>query len=739
MASPFAKYQSEQVQQLAPGFVEGFSSAGRSIGQGIAAIGEGVGKAIEKSEEKKKEEAKLQGMLSPYLKRDPRIQGVNKHLAEGDLLKDDDGNVYMPPDRGELFDVPKLDEALAYYNQTGGDGSKLTGDALTKFVTEFEADKKYESDQAAKSQAALEQRKLLADISKTEAEAAEKYARAGIGGVIGAFGAGADMSKWRSPAMPMPMSMGGETAPQPPATAGFSILTGMPGKVAGGGSPSTPNTVTPARNAAGKPLATTLSTAPSSPAVQTTPTPAPGAKPAPLPAAAVAQMPTNTTTTTTSQAYLEEIPRLQAARVQLDSDWQKEIGMFSANHQLALARITAQGATPEEIKALGETANTMYKLKADRYAANVATLDTRLAGFQKAADEARAAEKAEQGRVADSRAGAAEKRSQTEFEVKYGREGTPVATGTFPTFAAKHETVIQQAGVIPGRTGGTASAEMRRAAKAEHEQNMTKYPAWYQVGLTTEGANQYRWRMVDEPTAEPMRPGAMENVQAVVEGYSEGRVFLANLLEAVESTDEDRVRNYLDRFLVTTSKDDLFAEGESLGQFGVAAFRRAIVSGGNFSDADREYVQKLITQINTPNPFANKDFLKAQTKKLAEFIDAKFRSTLAANGVTVDLKTSEAFLRREDVNGSSSQGLDNLEKAKKYYDAFKIDTGSIKNPGKPNAILDVAEVRKQIEKARDAGNERLARILEHTLKQNAEDKAKAAKKAAEAARAASGA
>ncbi len=727
MASPFAKYQSEQVQQIAPGFVEAFSKSGEAIGRGIASIGAGVGQAMEKSEAKAKEEAKQQAVIGTYLKRDPRIQGINKHLAEGDLQKDDKGNVFVPDDRRELFDPVKLDEAITYYNQTGGDGSKLSGDALTKFTTEFEAEKKYEADQAAKSAAALEQRKTLAEIGKMEADAAEKYARAGIGATIGAFGAGMDMSKWRAPmAMTPQMMSSGVTAPQPPETSGFSVLTGAPSRTPA--AQPRPGTVTPQSTAAGRPLAATLNAAPVAPAVATTPTPVSTPPVARVPEVASAAMPTNTTTQATSQAYLTELPRLQQARIELDQNWQKEIGMFSANHQIALARLTAQGATPEEIKALGETANTMYKLKADRYASNIATLDSRLAGFQKAADEARAAEKAAQG----SAAAATEK---LKTDVEFGVEGKPAAPGSFKTFWKKTESNIQQAGIIPGRTGGTKSAEMRRAAKAEHEQNMKSYPAWYEVGLTTQGANQYRFRMV-EPTAEPLSDTVRGNVQTVVEGYAEGRVFLTGLLEAVQSSDENRVRNYLDRFLVTTSKDDLFAEGEALGQFGVAAFRRAIVSGGNFSDADREYVQKLITQINTANPFANKDFLMAQTKKLASFIDAKFRSTLASNGVTLDMKTSEAFLRREDINGSNAPAIANLEKAKDYYTAFKIDPLKTTNPSRPNVILDVGEVRNQIETARKAGNERLVKVLEQTLKENAEDKAKAAKKAkAEADRA----
>jgi hypothetical protein len=737
MASPFAKYQSEQVQQLAPGFVEAYGRAGASIGQGLANLGEGVATGIQEREKVKKEEAKQQAFLGSYLKRDPRIQGVNKHLAEGDLLKDDDGNVYMPPDRGELFDIPKLEEALAYYNKTGGDGSKLTGDALTKFATEFEADKKYEADEAAKAAAALERRKLLADISKTEAEAAEKYARAGIGSIIGAFGAGQDMSKWRAPMAPgLPPMAGVTEAPQPPATAGFSVLTGAPSRTPA--APARPGTVTPQGVTAGRSLTTTLSTAPAAPAVATTPVPVSITPPASVPAVASAAMPTNTTTETTSTAYLTEIPKLQQARIALDQSWQKEIGMFSANHQIALARLTAQGATPEDIKALGETANTMYKLKADRYAANIATLDSRLAGFQKAADEARAAEKAAQGGKAESRAEAGEQRTKTEFDVKYGVEGKPAPKGKFATFWQKTEAEREQSGIIPGRTGGTMAVEMRRANKEEHDKNMKDYPAWYQVGLTTQGANQYRLRMV-EPTAEPISESVRNDAQVVVEGYTEGRVFLTQLLQAVQSTDDDRTRNYFDRFLATTSKDDVWAEGQQLGQFGVAAFRRAIVSGGNFSDADREYVAQLITQINTPNVFANKDVLLAQTKKLASFIDAKFRSTLAAKGITLDLKASEEFLKREDRDGSSSQDLASLEKTREFYKAYKIDPAKNTTPSRPNVILDVVEVRKQVEKARKAGNQRLVDLLEHTLKQNAEDKAKAAREATAAAARARGA
>ena len=722
MASPFAKYQSEQVQQLAPGFVEGFGRAGASIGQGIANLGQGIATGIEERDKQKKEEAKIQGMLSPYLKRDPRIQGINQHLASGDLQKDDKGNVFVPDDRRELFDPVKLDDALSFYNKTGGDGSKLTGDELTKFATAFEADKKYEADEAAKVAAALERRKVEAEINKMNADAAEKYARAGIGDILGALASGQDMSTYSPTPFSVPTAgFGVGSTPQPTPTAGFSVLTGAPSATSTQAprvapatpAPARPGTVTPQSVTAGRTTTQTLSTASTTPAVATTPTPL----------ASLPTMPVNTTPADASKAYAKEIPLLQTARTQLENGWQKESAAMEANFRIAIARLTERRANADDIKAARETHQAMFDLKAERHKANLASLDSRLKAFQSAADEARAAEKA-------AKEGTAAKREEVKFNVEYGAEGKPAATGSFKTFWQKSETEIENAGIIPGRTGGTKAIEMKAAAKAAHDAKMKNYPAWYQVGLTTEGANQYRFRMV-EPTAEPINEGNRGNIQTVVEGYAEGRTFLTNLLAAVESTDDQRIRNYLDRFIVTTSKDDVYAEGEQLGQFGVATFRRAIVSGGNFSDADREYVKALITQINSPNAFKDKDYQLAQTRVLAKFIDSKFRTTLAANGVRLDLDTSEKFLKREDVNGSNADALDSLEKAKTFYRAYGIDTNKTEKPSKPNAILDIANLDGQIKAADEAGNMRLKRALEQMKKEHIESKEKAAKKAKE--------
>ena len=772
MASPFAKYQSEQVQQIAPGFIEGFAKAGASIGQGIATIGAGVGKYLEDTEKKKQEEAKIQGMLSPYLKTDPRVQNVKAQLDAGKLKKDDAGNVYIPDEFKDQFDPAKAADAIGFYNQTGGDGSKLTGPALTKFATAFESERKYASEQAGLEDKRIEKLKTLAEIRKMEAESAALYGKTVRAGIIGAFGAGTDMSTYSPPegSGPVgsvldgtPYASGGSSLANrgslaPPASPTILSNTQPAGvfnaDLSGNGFSLTPNAspagFSVARYNAGAPTAQALKAAEPSP-VQSTPTPTGGGTslvPAALPDAVKAPMVTVESTAGTSTAYIQEIPKLQQARVELDNSWQKDISAFSANYQIGLGRLTQMGATTEEIKAYNEQFSAVYKLKADRYQANIASIGDRLAGFEKSAEEARKAQAAgiaenaaELAKKADVRAADSAQREKDkaamttiEFEAKYGR---PVEVGkeTPPsdkkaTFAATVQARIQGAGVIPGRTAGTEQGNLRRAANEEHVKIMKDYPTWYNIGLTTKGGDEYQFDLNQYPTSAPIDATIKAKVDESVVGYQEGRVFLTGLLAAVESTDEARVKNYLDRFLVTTSKDDVFAEGQMLGQFGVAAFRRAIVSGGNFSDADREYVAKIITQLNTPNPFANKPYLKEQTKKLAAFIDQKFRAGLTAQGVRLDLDKSEAFLKRE----GDQAGLETLKATRQFYSAYKIDPNKTTIATRDISSFDPEALRAAADKARAAGNEPLALSFEKDIAQLAKDKADAAKKASDAAK-----
>jgi hypothetical protein len=390
----------------------------------------------------------------------------------------------------------------------------------------------------------------------------------------------------------------------------------------------------------------------------------------------------------------------------------------------------------------------MYKLKADRYQANIASIGDRLKAFESTAEEARKAQTArlaenaaELAKKSDARAAEAAQREKDkaemttiEWEAKYGRKVEPgkeiPASDKKATFAATVQARIQGAGVIPGRTAGTEQGNLRRAANEDHVKIMRDYPTWYNIGLTTKGGDEYQYDLQSYPTSAPIDATIKSKVDENVVGYQEGRVFLTGLLEAVNSTDDERVKNYLDRFLATTSKDDVFAEGQMLGQFGVAAFRRAIVSGGNFSDADREYIQKIITQINTPNVFADKDYLLSQTKKLAAFVDQKFRAGLSAQGVRVDLDKSEAFLKRE----GDQPGLATLEQTKQFYKAYNINPNKTTVATRDTSALDPTVLRERADAARAAGNEPLALEFEKDIDKLAKDKEDAAKKASDAAK-----
>ncbi len=767
----FQKYQSEQVQQIVPGFVEAYGRAGASIGQGIANVGASIAKGMEDAEKRKQEEAKIQGMLSPYLKSDQRVQSVKQQLSAGWLKKDDEGNVFIPDEHKDKFDPAKANEAIAFYNETGGDGSKLTGAALTKFATSFESEKKYAADQAAQEDKRLEKLKTLAEIRKMEADAYATASKAGRAEIIGAFGAGTDMSTFTPSISTQPARSVLDGTPY--ANGGGAVSTGVPASAPASGSilsntaPSgvfttdlsgkgfslTPEAA-PAgfnlqRYASGKPLVAKISEAGTSP-TQTTEEPSAaltagtspattGATPASLPGSMTTAINPGVTTTSTSTNYLEQIPIVQQARIDLDKAWQTEISTFSANYNLAVSRLTASGATAEELKALGESFNSQYKLKADRYTANVATISDRLAMFQKAADEARAAQTSGIATLTAEQAKDKANMTKVEFEAKYGKPVEPgkeaPASDKKGTFAATVQSRVQNAGIIPGRTGGTEQTNLRRAAQEEHTKIMREYPTWYNVGLTTKGGDEYQMQLLSYPTSAPIDATIKAKVDENVVGYTEGRAFLTQLLDAVNGTDEERAKNYLNRFLATTSKDEEFATGQMLGQFGVAAFRRAIVSGGNFSDADREYVQKIITQINTPNPFATKDYLKAQTKKLAEFIDYKFRSGLSAQGVRLDLDTAKKFLTRE----KDDVGLAELAKTEDFYRAYKIDTKSTKAVSRGNESIDPVAIRNRAKAARDAGNTLLAAELERILKSDQDAKDAAVKKAKEAAAKARGA
>ena len=163
MASPFAKYQSEQVQQIAPGFIEGFAKGGASIGQGIATIGAGVGKYMDDAEKRKIENAKQQGAINPYLRTE--VKNVETSLANGLLVKGEDGKVTIAPGQEKNLDTNKIGRAIDLYNMTEGGNKKMEAEDLTAVISTIQSYDAMEKTAAEKAKATRDAK--IADLDYT--------------------------------------------------------------------------------------------------------------------------------------------------------------------------------------------------------------------------------------------------------------------------------------------------------------------------------------------------------------------------------------------------------------------------------------------------------------------------------------------------------------------------------------------------------------------------------------------
>jgi hypothetical protein len=684
MASPFAKYQSEQVQQIAPGFVEAYGRAGASIGDGIATIGAGVGKAIEDADKKATEEAKLRGSLAPYLKNDQRVQAVEGMIRGGTLVKKDDGTVEVNPIYKDVWDGAKAKPIMDFYNQTGGDGSKLTGTALTKFATELEAQQKYDSAQVAKEDAKLAREETQAKIEKLRAEAAEKTANVTANRLLGEF---ATQDPFAAPTS-APLGYTPQAAPGTPEASqpapGQVVTANASGSInLGDIKASTPTGFDVNRYNAGMPLAGKLNAA-SGEGVKSV-----------VPAAPVGQgakTPLTTIPVPTALNSVEVVQAAEAERGTLLANYNSKKDALSANRARQLEAARSAGAlTPAFMTKVEQT----FKVNAENldasHSANMASIDGRI----KSATTVTAEVIKQSSELRD-----VEKQNITYGQpLPSGATYTPNITSKPGTWANKVDTRVETAGLVPGRMPGLESYKMKGEVRKEIEDLLNKYPAEWSVGIYHEGAKQLQWDLRDNPSVRSISPANQASVQETITGYTEAQSFLQQLNDVVQSTDPGAVRNYLNRMLLTATRDakSTIITGDMMNQFGVAAFRRAIVSGGNFSDADREYVAKLITNINTLNPLKDKQLLIEQTQALAQFIDQKYRANLSSFGLNFDTKLSRAFLERE----GDTNGLKRIEKTESYIRSFGIDVtqnNDIKMEDLPGRLDALAE------KAKASGN-----------------------------------
>ena len=674
MASPFQKYQGEQVQQIPSGYVEAMGSMGKAY----ASIGQSVAGGIQEAQKRADEEAKLQGALAPYLKNDNRTKQAEQGLKDGILSRAEDGSVIVTPGMEDIVDPNKVKPVIDFYNQTGGDGSKLSGRDLLRFASSFESEKKYEADIAGRERVKLETEKARAEIDAIKAKADADRAKVYGGQVVGAFASGADIGAIPafqpvniSPSYNAQPTVGGATAPTSPSVDTVVKFNQTPA--------TSPTAIAPAPTAATQPVA---------PAV------AP-AKQAIAPVAPVTQAdlisPTN----------VEPIIRIQREvdyeNTRIDQTALKKINELDIQSKLAISK------APNESDSITKITKAQQDLIAQQATTSKEINNRRLIAAQEELKLRQGVVKSKTEAAAEGRAVSAEARATTEAAVKakearikFG-EGTPTVAEKPTTFAARQKAEIDTA--VPADIRGTARMEEEDKVFERQQKILESHPASWTLGIFSPGARQYQFDLQDRPSAAPISPSIRQKLQENIDGYSESQTFLTGFKKVVDGTDDNAIKNYLNRFQAITGDPESQIAGEMASAFGVASFRKAIVSGGNFSDADRMFVKDIVADINTKNPTKDKAYIQKQVERLAKFVDEKFRAGFKGANMEVDLPTSKKFLERE----GDGEGLKKLAESEQFYRDFGITIpGTSSKPAK-TAAEDVSNLERTLKVYEEKG------------------------------------
>jgi hypothetical protein len=691
MPSPFAKYQSEQVQQLAPGFVEAYGNAGRSIGQGLASAAESIGKGMMGAEEKRKNEIATRAKLAPYIRNDDRITATEGMIKSGLLTKADDGTVVVSAKWDKYADKKGLAKFIDFYNQTGGDGSKLSGDALIDFANRFEGEQKFIAEKAANAKAKTETELKQAQIAKFRAEAAAKAAETGLIEPL------------------MKEFMGGSQAPDSP-TAGIDLSR----YVVGGGSlaPTTtpggyvspsvttvadtvPGVAAPAAEPAVSPALTAgTKAAPEAPAAPSEPAPTSAdfdkygypKKAAPTPAAAPA--PTSADFDKygypkKAAATAEQPAEQPAAQAQQEQRTTAAGTPIPETYDVAAESVAVKERL-DKVNTDREAVRTKYSTERTKNAATLARQRQQALALGVVAPQKASAITSylENSVKFQNEAEARELKALDDKEAAINRDFANYQAADKAQKAAKTEARLDRAAAL-------AETKAATEAKDAKQRKISDYPTigiWTHLGANVSEPWNYNIRELD--------PSAKMTVNEANEGFRTSTDFLLRMSETLEK----RVKGdstWRNRFRVTAENMQNYFEGELASVFGVATMRRGIVSGGNFSDADREFVKSAITYLNTAALDMDADDLKASMNALSVFINRMFVKKLEAYDMVYDpdsAKSQAAMLRKDGYDRKAEFVENAVTESDLFFRKFNI---------KPPMKSGKAESQLQVKEAMD--------------------------------------
>ena len=703
MPSPFAKYQSEQVQQLAPGFVEAYGNAGRAIGQGIAGAGAAIAQGMQVAEERRKQEIAIKAKLAPYIRNDDRITATEGMIKSGLLTKADDGTVVVSAKWDQYADKKGLAKYIDFYNQTGGDGSKLSGDSLIEFANRFEGEQKYIAEKAANAKTKTENELKQAQIAKLRAEAAAKAAETGlVADIMSGFAAGSEVPT--SPTAGIDLTPYKEITALPVATAPVGVTkpeATVPGVAAPVASVSTEPAVSPALKtgitaaakddidamaseagmtkdelleasrisgvtpqehisnlravaAANKPVTKAAPAPAQAPAVAAEPTtPAP----AQAPAQAGSFVPETYDVTAEAAVVKDRLAKVSAERESVRAKYATERTRNNATIARQRQQALALGVVaPQKASAITSFLENSIKFQNEAEARELKALDDKEAAINRDFANYQAAATAQKGARAETRI---ERKENAEAEA--------------------------------------ASVKLKQVLTDRKKKQLVEYPSygvWTHLGARM-GKNQETGEDLDPSDFEikPLTPQAQKAVNESVEGWNKSTDFLINL----DNTLKNRTREgsgWRQSFRLTATNMKNYYEAELASVFGVATLRRAIVSGGNFSDADREFVKSAITYLNTAATLTDvsPEDLQASLNALSVFVNGLYERTLETNDMSFDPAAAKAQADKLEKFGlkSKAEGIrKGIDRAELFYRRF-----SIKPPGGNSPTVSQADLKK---------------------------------------------
>lgn len=668
MASPFAKYQSEQVQQLAPGFVEAYGRAGAAIGQGLASAGASVAKGMDEAEQRRIEEAKLRGAINPYLRTE--LSNVEGGISNGFLQKDKDGKVSIIPGQEKYLDANKVGRAVDLYNQTDGGKKEMKAADLTAVVSTIQSYDTLDKQAAERAKAARD-----AKIADVEYQSKLLTSAATLSQGIGAFAA-------QKREIATGLAMQGKTAEAQAAlaesmalsdksqavlfdayqTSGIDVSAYMP-------KPVTPPPSRPAAVAVGSGASTLYTVTPTAETIapSVTQETAPVVVPAPAKVAPAVQVP----------APQKEVPATAPAAPA------KPVATTARNLQLgtmpAVEKAPEAGTPAAQTVPAPAITKPQYIVQAEQEIASLKTAKEIYVGQFK------------QARVNRAMAGLTGEQVKNWDKMAESANKQAIDIDNAITEKMKALTA-EQARVEQAATSGTKLG-------MEQAKSMDDRLPDFGQGYMASGRAKAFSLYPDDPS-KALTDVRISGIKGESKEITDTIGSIGSFMEgtmAIESAIDARLesgKGFFDRFTLTSNDYENIAKGNVGEKILLASMRKAIVSGGNFSDADRTFVLEAIASINSLDPTKRNEYFKELNKVMAGMVFKMYDGKLKSMGVERHLEllspeeratavsdTERAFKARfglDDTNSATAarQALSGLIKEAKGKSTFIADRKS---------------------------------------------------------------